>query len=97
MRRTHPNIPAFLLAAVAAAGSWSTAGHAADPARGEQLHQVCLDCHGTDVYKPPKAKVKSLTELRKEVARWNDHYNPPMNKQEIDDVVAYLNREFYKF
>lgn len=68
-----------------------------DPARGEKAHAVCLDCHGTGVYAARDRKVKSLSSLRKEVARWGDYYNPALSKQEVDDISAYLNSRFYKF
>jgi mono/diheme cytochrome c family protein len=72
--------------------------HAAgDPVRGEKLHAYCLGCHGTALYLPPQAKVKTLAALKKEIARWNDRMNPKFNKQEIEDLVVYLNRDFYKF
>lgn len=70
---------------------------AGDPVRGEKLHGSCLGCHGTALYVPPKAKVKTLAALKKEVERWNDRMNPKFNKQEIDDLMVYLNRDFYKF
>ncbi len=70
---------------------------AGDPEKGAALHQSCLQCHGTEVYVPPKARVKSLSALRKATERWGDYYNPKPTKQEIDDLVAWLNREFYKF
>jgi len=69
---------------------------AGDAARGESLHRDCLGCHGTELYVPPRAKVKTLTALKKEVERWNDRMNPKFTRQEIDDLVAYLNRDFYK-
>lgn len=70
---------------------------AGDAAKGEQLHRSCLQCHGTEVYVPPKRKVKTLAALRKETARWGDYYNPGFTKAQIEDLVAYLNRDFYKF
>jgi mono/diheme cytochrome c family protein len=69
---------------------------AGDAAKGEKLHQSCLQCHGTELYVPPKRKIQSLAALRKETVRWGDHYNPAFSKAEIDDLVAYLNRDFYK-
>ena len=69
---------------------------AGDPATGEQLHRACLGCHGTELYVPERAKVKTLAALRKEVGRWNDRMNPKFTKSEIEDIVAYLNRDFYR-
>lgn len=68
-----------------------------DPARGAQIHEVCLDCHGTGLYVKPDRKIKSLDALYKETLRWGDYYNPALSPRDVDDVVAYLNRDFYKF
>lgn len=70
---------------------------AGDAARGAALHESCLGCHGTELYVAPRAKIKSLTALKKEVERWNDRYNPKFSKQDVEDLVAYLNRDFYRF
>jgi mono/diheme cytochrome c family protein len=87
-------------AACMLSAAFMMAGHAAaagDPARGEKLHQDCLGCHGTELYVPPKAKIKVLSTLKKEVEKWNDRMNPKFTRQEVEDLVAYLNRDFYKF
>ena len=68
-----------------------------DPTRGEKLHERCLQCHGTDVYMPPKARIKSLSSLRSEVVRWGDYYNPTSTEQEVEDLLAWLNQNFSKF
>jgi mono/diheme cytochrome c family protein len=70
---------------------------AGDAAKGEALHRSCLQCHGTEVYLPPKRKLTSLSGLRKATERWADYYNPKFTKAEVEDLVAYLNRDFYKF
>lgn len=80
---------------VAATGCSATGS--GDPARGEQLHDVCLPCHGTSLYTSPQRKIRSLPALRQEVARWGDYYNPALTEQDIDDVTIYLNTHFYKF
>jgi len=65
--------------------------------RGERIHKVCLSCHNTSLYVSPQREIKSLPALRQEVARWGDYYNPALSEQDIDDVTAYLNANFYKF
>ena len=77
--------------------STSLAYAAGDAARGDKLHQDCLGCHAAELYVAPKAKIKSLPALKKEVMRWNDRMNPKFTAQEVDDLVAWLNRDFYKF
>jgi mono/diheme cytochrome c family protein len=79
--------------AIAVSAEASAAG---DPARGEKLHDACLGCHGTELYVPPRAKVKTLAALKQETERWNDRMNPRFSRQEIEDLVAYLNASFYK-
>ncbi len=69
----------------------------ADADRGAKAHEICLQCHGTELYVPPRRKIQSLSALRKEVERWSRSYNPKLSKAEIDDLVAYLDRDFYKF
>jgi mono/diheme cytochrome c family protein len=87
----------LLLAAGAALALAASAGAAGDPARGAKLHQDCLGCHGTELYVPPRAKVKTLSALKKETEKWNDRMNPKVTKQEIENIVAWLNATFYKF
>jgi mono/diheme cytochrome c family protein len=86
---------ASLLALAATAGC--TEPPRGDAARGEQLHAVCLPCHGTGLYTSPDRKIKSLKALHQEVARWGDYYNPALTGQDVDDLTAYLNSNFYRF
>ena len=79
------------------AGCSGGVGTTGDPLRGAQLHDSCLGCHGTELYVPASEKVKTLSELRKEVENWNDRMNPKFDKQEVEDITAYLNGSFYKF
>jgi mono/diheme cytochrome c family protein len=94
-RQSAAAVAALLTIGLVAAGC-SAAG-SGDPARGEQLHAVCLPCHGTSLYTSPQRKIKSLPALHQEVARWGDYYNPALTEQDINDVTAYLNTHFYKF
>lgn len=87
----------MVAAAIVACAAASAASVAGDPVKGEKLHEPCLQCHGTAIYVPPRAKVKSLSQLRRETAKWGDYYNPKLTKQEVEHLVAYLNRDFYKF
>jgi mono/diheme cytochrome c family protein len=68
-----------------------------DPKRGEKLHAKCLDCHGTGLYAPEKRKINSMKALRKDVKRWGTYYAPALTEQEVEDITAWLNQEFYKF
>jgi mono/diheme cytochrome c family protein len=87
----------LLLAAGAAMALAGPASAAGDPARGAKLHEDCLGCHGTELYVPPRAKVKTLSALKKETGKWNDRMNPKFTRQEVEDLVAWLNATFYRF
>lgn len=86
----------FVLAACAAMFVAATAAAAGDALRGAKLHEDCLGCHGTELYIPLRAKIKKVSALKKEVEKWNDRMNPKFTKQEIEDLAAYLNANFYK-
>ncbi|MCX8085891.1 MAG: hypothetical protein N3C63_03205 [Rhodocyclaceae bacterium] len=89
------------LAVICVAAAWMLAACSetpkGDPQRGAEIHKVCLDCHGTGLYERPDRKVTSLEALRLETQRWGDYYHPALTAQEVEDVVAYLNRDFYRF
>ncbi|MSQ54821.1 MAG: hypothetical protein EXR31_05575 [Betaproteobacteria bacterium] len=87
---------ALAAATLAALATSSTALALGDADKGAKLHDSCLQCHGTNVYVPPKSKVKTFKQLQAETAKWADYYNPKFSKLEIADLVAWLNREFYK-
>lgn len=68
------------------------------------LLAALLSCSAIPVAAQDKAEPSPIqreiipgSELMKEVVRWNDRMNPKFTKKEIDDVVAYLNRDFYRF
>ncbi len=44
-----------------------------------------------------KGKITSVDALRAAVIRRNDYFNPQLTAQEIEDVVAYLNKTYYNF
>lgn len=89
--------PAVLLVCLVVAACGDAPGSKGDPERGARVHEVCLDCHGTGIYLPPQRKIKSLEALHLDVKRWGDYYAPALTEQDVEDVTAYLNRDYYKF
>ena len=69
-------------------------GRAPDALRGEIVHERCIQCHGTQVY-VPRPGSRTLTDLRRLVLRWNESMKDPLNAQDLEDVLAYLNGSFY--
>ena len=90
---------AFLLTAV------SSTVIAADIERGKSLHdENCIECHvsivggdGSGIYTRPDRRIDSLPALRAQVQRCKNSMGVSWPEDQIDDVVAYLNKMYYKF
>lgn len=71
---------------------------AADIKRGEELLlKRCYGCHGEDVYVREKRMVKDFPGLQKRVQFCAQQVNVNWFDDEIDDVVEFLNSEYYQF
>ena len=44
-----------------------------------------------------RGRIRSIDALREAVIRRNEYFNPKMTRQEVEDVVAYLNETYYMF
>ena len=81
-----------LLLALAAMPAW---GQASD--RGEMLYAThCASCHSERLHHREKSKIRSLADLRDEVARWAPQTRHRFTLDEKEDVVQHLNRTHYK-
>jgi hypothetical protein len=49
-----------------------------------------------DDFIPHKHRIKTIAVLRKQVLLWRDSYNPSLTDTDVDDLVGWLNRNFYK-
>lgn len=68
-----------------------------DFARGSDLYaNHCQSCHADDLHRCNQ-KVKNLVELRARVQAWAAHTGNGWRSQEVDDVVLFLNKSFYRF
>ncbi len=78
---------------------------AADTERGKSLHDDnCVECHvsivggdGTGIYTRPDRRIESLPALRSQVQRCKNSMGVSWPEDQIDDVVAYLNKLYYQF
>ena len=57
----------------------------------------CDKCHGTEVFTRKDRKVSSLASLESQVRRCDSNLNTNWFDDEIIDVTAYLNKQYYKF
>ena len=68
-----------------------------EPARGELLYAThCASCHSERLHHREKSKIRSLADLRDEVARWAPQTSHRFTLDEKEDVVRHLNRTHYK-
>lgn len=82
--------------AVTVASAQAAPPQAPDAYRGMRLYDsYCGRCHGETVHEREKGKVRDLADLRNQVARWSVHARHELTREEIEDIVAYLNRWHY--
>ena len=44
----------------------------------------------------PKHRITTLSGLRKEMVRWGDQSSPKLSQKDVDALVDWLNKNFYK-
>jgi len=73
---------------------------AQDARRGRQLYEThCLTCHYEHVHEraPERTVVKSLQQLRAEVAARSKLVQVRFTREDLADIVAYLDQSHYRF
>ena len=90
-----------LIPSVVALTFLASVAHAAvpgDEAEGKRLHDVsCTGCHDSGVYTRSDHKVKSLAGLKRQVENCTHMAQQEFSPAEKQDIVKYLNDQFYKF
>jgi len=77
----------------------------ADLQRGKNLHeQNCIACHasrfgnnGSEIYTRDNHRIASLPALQTQVRRCENNLGLTWFDDEVNDVVDYLNKNYYKF
>jgi mono/diheme cytochrome c family protein len=83
---------ASLLALALACPAW-----AQDAGRGKLLYDThCATCHSERLHDRAQSKIKTLADLRDEVARWAPQTKRAFTPDELEDVVQHLNRSHYR-
>ncbi len=84
------------IAGLLASGASFAEGNAAN---GKKLFTAskCNQCHGTEVFTRKDRKVKNLAALEAQVRRCDSNLNTNWFDDEIIDVTAHLNKQYYKF
>ena len=66
--------------------------------RGELLYNTfCVSCHTTQMHWRDKKLARDLPGLRAQVLRWQGNAGQNWDAADIDEVVSYLNRNYYRF
>ncbi len=72
--------------------------HAADIENGDDLHfENCTGCHDSTVYTRDNRNVRSIERLGAQVRFCKDSLGLAWFDDEVDDVIEYLNRQYYHF
>ena len=85
---------AFVLFVMFAAPAW-----AQDAQRGKLVYEThCLACHYERIHKrdPSRSLVRSLVQLRVEVAQRAALTSQRFTVEDLDDIAEYLDRTHYK-
>ena len=72
---------------------------AQDAQRGKALYEThCLACHYERIHKrdPSRSLVRTLAQLRLEVAQRAAHTGQRFTIEDLDDIAEYLNRTHYR-
>lgn len=92
-----PRPSALVLLAILAA---ALPAQAQDARRGRQLYEThCLTCHYEHVHEraPARSRVHSLQDLQKETALRAGLTGLRFTREDLDDIVAYLDQSHYHF
>jgi len=70
----------------------------ANPGAGGALHEEsCTRCHSSDAYTRSNAKIKNLPALGKQVRFCKNNLGISWFNEDVNDVVGFLNKSYYKF
>jgi cytochrome c5 len=71
--------------------------NAADAGHGKTLHdRHCTRCHDTAIYARPESTIQDFAALRERVQQCELAAELLWFEEDVDDVAAYLNREYYR-
>jgi len=72
---------------------------AGDSNTGKKLYKnsQCMRCHSSEIFKAKSRKVTTLKKLESKIRLCDSKLSTNWFEEDIQDVVAYLNKSFYKF
>jgi hypothetical protein len=94
---TLPFLALFICYAAPAAAA-DTALLPGNAAAGKKVHAAnCVGCHDDKVYTRKPRRVNSVGGLIGQVQFCNQQLQKGLSKDQLNDLVAYLNETYYKF
>ncbi len=92
------NKPFILVPLALGLGSPVENAHSADPDRGKLLYENhCLECHESQVHIRERRDVSSIADVVFQINRWQQELRLNWELEEMNDVLRYLDAEFYRF
>jgi hypothetical protein len=71
---------------------------AGDTAKGKKLHQTnCTGCHDDKVYRRTDRRITTFEALQGQINACGHQVKKDFSRENIDDMVKYLNDTYYKF
>lgn len=78
--------------------STAVVANAADLDNGDELHlDNCTSCHDSSIYTRPNRRVQSFERLGLQVRFCKDNLGLTWFDDEVEDVVHYLNKNYYHY
>lgn len=78
--------------------TFSTSSSAADIGNGSELHlESCTRCHDSAIYTRADRKVQNLPNLGTQIRFCKDNLGVTWFDDEVDDVIGFLNQNYYHF
>lgn len=66
--------------------------------RGQLLYEThCIACHESSLHIRERRKAKNIAEINQWVSRWVGYQKLNWGVEDIQEVVNYLNRQFYQY
>ena len=101
----HKTRSSFILPVLALMSLLVTTSYASNAENGKTLHNAnCLRCHKSimkgdpdSIYVRENRRVNSYPALQNQVNRCEKNIGITWTQKQTDDVISYLNQQFYKF
>jgi hypothetical protein len=91
-------IPMKVLILFISAMGFTALSNAADINNGSELHaENCTACHGSAIYTRESRFVQNLANLGTQVRFCKDNLGIAWFDDEVDDVVEFLNKNYYHY